>query len=282
MFGYVVVNKQDLKIREFDLYQSYYCGFCRELKHRFGARGQLTLSYDLTFLILLLTSLYESETVEGSCKCVAHPVHRHPTRSNEMTGYAADMNLLLSYYKCEDDWQDERKLGRRAFGGLLKRQAEEVARRWPVKAERISGQLAEIRRREVDFDGNIDGVAGCFGELTAEVFAMCQDAWERDLRQMGFFLGKFIYLMDAWEDLEKDRKSGSFNPFLQKSEEEGFEEYCEQVLTMMMAECCKAFERLPLLLNVEILRNILYSGVWCRHEQLKEKKRQEEENQKHV
>lgn len=109
MFGYIIVNKQELKFREFDVYQSYYCGLCQSLKERFGRRGQLTLSYDMTFVALLLSALYDEPVESSTCKCVAHPFEAHATSRSVFTDYAADMNLLLSYYKCLDDWTDERK-----------------------------------------------------------------------------------------------------------------------------------------------------------------------------
>ena len=94
---------------------------------------------------------------------------------------------------------------------------------------------------------------------------------------MGFFLGKFIYLMDAYEDLEKDRKKENYNPFFQWATQPDFEEKAGKILTMMMAECSKSFERLPIVDNTEILRNILYSGVWCRYEMVRGKRQQEAE-----
>ena len=106
MFGYITICKPELKIKDFEKYRGYYCGLCQDLKKRYGRSGQLTLSYDMTFLILLLSSLYEPDTQLSSCKCVAHPFEAHPTRQNIFTEYAADMNLLLSYYKCVDDWED--------------------------------------------------------------------------------------------------------------------------------------------------------------------------------
>ena len=113
----------------------------------------------------------------------------------------------------------------------------------------------------------------------AEIFAWRQDEWETELRKIGFFLGKFIYLMDAYEDMEQDAKNGSYNVFLLKKKEEesseAFEEDARQILQLMMAECSKAFEKLPILENVEILRNILYSGVWCRYEMARRKKEKE-------
>ena len=281
MFGYIIVNKQEMKFKEFDLYQSYYCGFCQKLKEQYGKRGQLTLSYDMTFVILLLTSLYETDTKESACKCIAHPFEKHPTRSNEFTKYAADMNLLLSYYKCMDDWQDEHKVNKRIMAGTLYGQCRKIAEEYPHKAEVMQEMLAKIHECEKRNATDIDEIAGYFGEIMSEIFAWREDEWAKELRRMGFFLGKFIYLMDAYEDLEKDRKKGNYNPFFQWEKEPDFDEKVGNILTMMMAECSKSFEWLPIVDNTEILRNILYSGVWCRYEMIKNK-RQQQENKKEM
>lgn len=269
MFGYIVVNKPEMKFREFDMYQSYYCGLCKSLKERYGKRGQMTLSYDMTFLALLLTSLYESETVSGYRRCVAHPVEKHLYRQNEFTDYAADMNLLLSYEKCLDDWNDERKTKKRLMAALLKSKNQKVYEKHPEKFDKICKYMQTIHEYEKAESQNIDGASGAFGEIMAEIFAYRQDEWEETLRRMGFFFGKFIYLMDAYEDIEADLKQGTYNPLKRVYGSPEFEEQAEQVLLMMMAECSKAFERLPIVENTEILRNILYSGVWCRYEQIK-------------
>lgn len=269
MFGYIIVNKPEMKFKEFDLYQSYYCGLCRTLKDRFGRRGQITLSYDMTFMILLLTSLYEPET-EVSCRnCIVHPFKKHPARVNQFTEYGADMNLLLSYYKCLDDWEDERKVTKRALSLFLKKKCQSIQESYPEKGALFQENLKQLRRCERENSRNLDEVSGYFGEIMGEVFVWRKDEWERELRRLGFFLGKFIYLMDAYEDAEKDKKSGNYNLFLEDFETEGFDGKAEMILRMMMAECSKAFERLPIVENTEILRNILYSGVWCRYEYVK-------------
>ena len=110
MFGYVIINKGDMKFKEFDIYHSYYCGLCQMLKKQYGFTGQLTLTYDMTFAVMLLSSLYEPEVSEDVVNCVAHPFEKHQTRQTIYTEYGADMNVLLSYYKCMDDWADEKKL----------------------------------------------------------------------------------------------------------------------------------------------------------------------------
>lgn len=277
MFGYIVVNQPEMRFREFDVYRSYYCGLCKSLKERCGTRGQMTLSYDMTFLALLLSSLYEPETITGYRRCIAHPVQKHFYRQNEFSDYAADMNLLLSYEKCMDDWKDEHKTSKRMMAALLQGRNKKVYEKHSKKVDRICASMDQIHALEKENACNIDEISGAFGEVMAEIFAYRADEWEETLRTMGFFFGKFIYLMDAYEDIEEDLKVGTYNPFRELYQEPDFEERAEQILLMMMAECSKAFERLPIIENTEILRNILYSGVWCRFEQVKQKRKEQKE-----
>ena len=273
MFGYVVVNEQDLKIREFNLYRSYYCGICMDLKEHYGQRGRMTLSYDTTFLALLLTSLYEPKENERSIRCVVHPFEKHKTRQNEFTRYAADMGIILSYYSCLDDWNDEKDAGKKLMAAALKKRAEEASEKHPEKAALISQKLRELRELEnsskgLDSDLSpavlLDRAGGIFGDLMAEVMDCRHDTWSAALRRTGFYLGKFIYILDAYDDLKKDEKHGSFNPLLPMKDRPDLARYVRGLLTMTISECTAAFETLPIVENIDILRNILYSGIWCK------------------
>lgn len=266
MFGYIAINKAEMKFKDYDMYHSYYCGLCKRLKECYGIRGQVTLSFDMTFLIVLLTGLYEPETKLEVVNCVAHPLEKHAARTNEFTDYAAAVNLILSYYKCKDDWEDERRKKSYLGASLLKSRMKNIQQTYPDKVAAVSKNLQRLSILERENEQNLDLMAGLFGNIMAEIFAFRQDEWEPSLRRIGFFLGKFIYLMDAYEDVEKDIQSGNYNPFKESFQNsEHFAEDCRQLLTLMMAECSREFEKLPILLHAEILRNVLYSGVWCRY-----------------
>jgi len=279
MFGYVIINKGDMKFKEFDIYHAYYCGLCRKLKERYGLPGQMTLSYDMTFVILLLTGLYEPEETKGSCRCAAHPFEKHMTRINEFTEYAADMNLLLSYYKCKDDWQDEKKYRQKAYAGLLEKGYRRLEKKYRKKTRKIESLMAQLGKEEKAGCRDIDKMSRLFGEVMAEIVVCREDVWKENLYRLGLYLGKFIYLCDAYEDIEKDQKDGNYNPLAWIYENPDFEEQCKSILTMMMSECSREFEKLPILENIEILRNIIYSGVWYRYERVRAKRKSEEKEQ---
>ncbi len=280
MFGYIIVNKPEMKFKEFDIYHGYYCGLCRKLKEHYGKAGQMTLSYDMTFVVMMLSSLYEPDTKDGETKCAAHPLQKHAAKINEITDYAAHMNVLFTYYKCKDDWKDERKYKKMFFGKVLSRKCAFSKSFYREKWRNVEQLLNELSIEEEKGTMDIDRMSGLFGKVMAEIMLYRKDEWEELLSRFGFYLGKFVYLMDAYEDIEEDLKNDNYNPFKELYQREDFEQICNDILTMMMAECSRAFEQLPLIENVEILRNILYSGVWYRYEQVRAK-REKEKGEKH-
>lgn len=266
MFGYVVVNKPELKIREFDEYRGFYCGLCHSLKERYGRSGQITLNYDLNFLAILLTALYEPETKKDFARCIIHPLSKHLEYHNEYIDYCADMTILLSYYKCLDDWNDERKWISRAEMQLLNKKVADLRDKYPKQAQCVQEELDKISQFEKNNEKDIDTVANATGRMMGTIFCYKDDEWKKTLYEIGFYLGKYIYLIDAWEDVRKDIKTGNFNLFKEKAQEKTFHDDVYDLLEMMMADCTAAFETLPIFDYRDILRNILYSGVWTKRE----------------
>ena len=261
MFGYISVNRPELKIREFESYHAYYCGLCRALKRRHGRSGQLTLSYDMTFLALLLSGLYEPEEVQRRFRCAVHPGVRQTSLCTRYTDYAADMNLLLSYFDLLDDWKDEKNVKSRALSKALAGHVARIREQYPRQFSAVRTYVDKLGACEAAGEPDLDLAAGLTGGMFGEIFVPEEDLWSPTMRRLGFFLGKFIYLMDAWEDIDEDRKMRHYNPWLLQEPEPDAAQ-AESVLNMMMSECALCFEALPVIRNAEILRNILYSGVW--------------------
>ena len=275
MFGYVTVNKQELKVRELEEYQSYYCGLCQSLKKICGVKGQLSLNYDLTFLIILLSGLYEPEEIKEARHCVVHPLKKHVMLENELFSYVADMTLLLTWYKCRDDFRDERNVGRACYAKSIETVVKRLEQQYVRQTEKVSWCMRELAMLEEEKSHDIDELSGCFGHVLEEIFVMKEDEWQNELRKLGFYMGKFIYILDAYDDLEQDRKKKCFNVFLEKEIEPEFDDYVKCLLTMAATEFAKGFERLPILKNASILRNIIYSGIWSRFEQVRAKRNKE-------
>ncbi len=269
MFGYVMTNRPELKIREYDRYRAYYCGLCTALKKEYGFLGRLTLNYDMTFLVMLLSGLYEPECHHTCKRCVAHPLVKHEEITSEISSYAADLNIIMAYCNMLDDWKDEKKLSRLLLAFALRGKMKKACRRRPEKAEKIKEFLDRLSELEKTDETNFEEPSGLFGQIMGEVFAYRDDFWKDRLYSCGFYLGKFIYLLDAYEDIEEDILQGRYNPLKSIYRNEDFEAKWEQVLTENIAECTGYFEQLPITEDAEIMRNILYSGVWIRYEKAK-------------
>lgn len=278
MFGYVTINGKDLTQEQRERYQSCYCGLCRTLGKQHGFGGRLTLSYDLTFLKILLGGLYETEGESGVQRCLPHPVKSHAYSVNEFDAYAADLSIALAYHNALDDWNDDKNVASLALAKIEQSTYLRISAKYPRQCAAICHCLNELARFERENSTDLDGVSNCFGELMAELFDYKKDEWSKSLRELGFYLGKFVYLMDAYEDLPRDIKHGSYNPFKSIADDADYEERVKDYLTAAIAACANAFERLPVLQDADILRNILYSGVWTRYAILQKQKEQKRED----
>jgi hypothetical protein len=264
MFGYININKEELKIKDYNKYRSFYCGVCKSLGRNYGIWGQATLSYDMTFVAIVLSSLYEDDTKPKKARCALHFALPHKELVNPYTDYAAAMNVLLTYYKLKDDWEDDRSVKSNAFACLLKRAFKKAAKKYPRQAKVIQQCIKEQTELEAKNVCDLDDISAPTGKMLQEIFDMKEDEWKKFLRKLGLCLGKYIYILDAYVDLPKDIKKNSFNPLIAVKDEPDFEDSCENMLVMLAAEAARAFEALPILENEDIIRNILYAGIWSK------------------
>lgn len=278
MFGYVTINQETLPEDRVKRYRAYYCGLCRTLKARHGNIGRMTLSYDLTFLYILLSSLHEPEETDGEATCPTHPVKPQPFVENEAAAYAADMNIALAYHKGLDNWQDERKASGLAQSRLLAKAYQRVAAQHPDTCRVIEECLRDIHQIEQSQAPNVDALANLTGRMLGEIYRAYRpdDPFAGVLWDVGSAMGRFIYMMDAYEDLPGDQRKQQYNPLVDYATHEDYEALCQEGLSMLIAECAEAFEILPLMKDVDILRNILYSGVWTHYAAIQKKKEAKE------
>ncbi len=256
MFGYVNVCRDELKVKELALFNAYYCGLCKRQGKLCGAASRLILSYDFTVLALLLDSLEEEKPTVSKGRCMLHPLKKRPvvTESRRMD-YCAQMSVALSYYKALDDFHDER-IGIKNAALMLKPAVKKIKNQYPDKLSNIEKYLAEISEAENVGEKNIDIPAGAFGRLMAELF--CTDkADNRALYEFGFNIGRWIYVMDAIDDFEKDKKKGRYNPF---SSAEEIKEQSEAVW-YNLSQAAAAYELLEVKRNKSLLDNIVYIGL---------------------
>ncbi len=260
MFGFVVANLDKLSREQREYYRACYCGLCKALGAQHGAVCRATLTYDMTFLILLLSSLDDEETRLDTFRCAVHPLKTHPCFTSRFTAYAADMNVILAYRQKMDDWQDDRKFAALSQARLIGRNAQRISRNYPRQSTAIDSALRDLSRMEKDGVTVPDMPANVFGQLLGEIFVYEDNSpKEQELRAFGYALGRFIYLMDAALDFRQDIIHERYNPLIAvpSGEHEG-------ILQMLMAQVTACYELLQIRQNSEILENVLYSGVWTR------------------
>ena len=267
MFGYIIPDQQAMTPEARDRYRTAYCGLCRRAAALHGMAGRMTLSYDLTFLNLLLSSLYEGETpaVAETGRCPVHPIRPIHWRYSGPTDYCADIGLALHYYSAQDKWEDDRSLLGLGYMKLLDQRRRDAEARWPRACQAITQGLDQLAQYEAAGCEDLDLVSGSFGGLMAALFDYKQDRWSGELRTIGYSIGKYIYLLDAWDDLERDKRKDSYNPLRRISAEPDYEEQMREIFELLLAQAAAAFRRLPCVEDADLLENILYSGIWLKY-----------------
>lgn len=271
MFGYIKINKMDLTFREYEHYRGYYCGLCKCLKDNHGEISRLSLNYDITFLVLILTAIYRPKSTIIEEGCITNPFKKKKKIINEITEYAASMNVLLTYYKLEDNVKDDNRLKDKIAYNVYKGRLKSAYEKYPKKAEFIKEQLEILYNLEQEKNTNIDLVSNTFGKLMSEIFAYKEDECESELRNIGFNIGKYIYLLDAYEDLDNDYKNGRYNPFIDYIDrKEELKERVDKLISISLGMVSRKIDKLNLKVNTSIIENIIYSGVYLRYQNILE------------
>ena len=272
MFGYVRINKMDLTFREYENYKGYYCGLCKYLKENHGEISRIGLNYDITFLIVILSAIYKPKTNIFEEVCLVSPFKRKKKLINDITEYAASMNILLTYYKLEDNLLDDTGVKDILAYNLYKSKLKMAHKKYPHKSQIIKEQMKILNELEKNKEYNIDKVSNTFGELMGEIFAYKKDKYEDDLRRIGFNIGKYIYILDAYEDLNEDYKKGRYNPFMEYiNKREELKIRVDRLISISLGLLASSIDRLNLQVNRGIIENIVYSGVYLRYKNILEK-----------
>lgn len=272
MFGYVMPYKPELKIREYEIFRGYYCGLCYEIGKK-SQLSRLTLTYDMVFMGLILSSVYMNKDILKKKVCPFKLKKVPMINFSVYMEYAADMNILLANRKLIDNYQDDRSyasLIASKFVNTNKFSALALA-----KTDKIDYNLKEIYKLEKLKSTNIDELSHYFGQLTAELFKIENDRTGRILSEIGYNLGKWIYTLDALDDLVRDFENNKYNPLINSKILQYMSpvEYRTSIiggvefsLYKYLENISKAFELLQLNKNREIIENVVYFGMRNRTE----------------
>ena len=275
MFGYVKVYQPELKMGEFEQYRGIYCSLCKTLGKRYGVIAQMTLSYDMTFLALLHLALADECVGFRKGRCPYNPLKKRTCcHNNAALEVCADAAVLFVYHKTVDTIRDERfvkRLAARLILPVMRRNRLAAAKRLPELARVIEQAMNRQCELEKGNTASVDQAA----EPTAQILAaLCSEIsndekQKRVLSRLGYCLGRWVYLVDAADDLEDDLKNKAYNPIALSQDMQSFDneqikvarESAQLTLNSSLAECKAAYELLNIRRFDGILRNILEYGI---------------------
>lgn len=255
MFGLVVADITALTETDKKIYNSFYCGLCHSLGENFNNFSRITLNYDLTFLYLFLTSYFNEKVEENSIFCSVHPLKKKNVYMNKYAQYCSCMNILLTFYKLQDDVDDEGSMLAKAGTRVFKNMKNKATEQYPLKNQAIYDCLKRLNQVEKNDEHNADIPASIFSELMGHLFDINGD--DPLLFSFGEALGKVIYIMDAALDFKKDIKKCRYNPLIE-TQSKNF----QQILTILLGDCTKIYDTMNITDNKQIIDNILFSGIW--------------------
>ena len=275
MLGYIKAYKPELKVKDYEIYKGIYCTLCKKLGKRYSPLAQLLLSYDFTFLLLLKISLSSECPAFKNSRCQYNPLVRCKTCTGEDSNLniCADTVIIMAYYKIIDNIYD---------GGFLKK--IEMIFVFPVialmhkKAKRLSPEVEETIALSMKEQKIVEAEVNCGIDMAAEptakalstILALDEKNEQKRivLKRLGYLVGRWVYIMDAVDDLEDDIKGNCFNPLKQhftglsvNQHKDNFNKFAQEVLDTTAGEAALAFELLETNRFRDILENILYDGL---------------------
>lgn len=275
MFGYIKTCTPELLVKENEFYRALYCGLCRTMG-RMKKAFSFSLSYDFVFLALVRmgTSDRSCDPVEfGKKRCLAHPLARRPyVKENPSLRYTASAASLLLYYDLLDDIDDERGF-RRLFAKLCVPSSKRLFNRSKKTCDIsdiepiVKDELEGIANAEKALSESPYPPADHFGALLGAIFShgVTTDALRRCLYELGFHVGRWIYMVDALDDIPSDLKSGGYNPFVVSGEyaTDGFESRISDALKLELSEAVRALDLIDFNDRgiLSIVHNILCLGM---------------------
>lgn len=270
MFGFIRPVKSELRVREADRFQQVYCGLCHAIRARYGRFYTLFLSYDMTFFVLVAGAEREGTPPPCRKRCDAHPLLKRPCAApDDALALAADVSVLLSYHKFRDSLADEKGAKRLLawlLCGLGKRGYQRARARLPDADREIVAALDDLQAIEREKCPSMDRAADASARMTAAVVPRTGDTRERVLRQMFYHIGRWVYLLDAAQDVAEDLEQGNYNPVvlrydLRTPDLTEIKDALERTLERSLADVCMAFDLLDAQRDAELIRNIIFLGM---------------------
>lgn len=262
MYGYIRPLESELKVREQAAYRAYYCGLCKTLSRRYGQVERLALNYECAFLAAFLTALTGGASFETeSCLPRFYRGKRPVALASDALDYAADVNVLLSWHKLDDDVRDNGSVKARAARAALKRAYRRAADRHGALETALEESMTRLAHAEQARSSSTDEPSEAFGRFLSAVILhapMLIPSERAACEWMFFNVGKWVYLIDAWDDRERDGKTGGYNPFLESGMDADRARF---LMNVTLTEAEKAYDLISLAAPDGLIDNVLRLGL---------------------
>ena len=264
MFGYIKPLKDEMRIKEYELYRAFYCSMCKKLGGSYGLFARFTLNYEFVFLSILYASLNDKDCPTKLGRCPFNPAKKcNYCENTEEFDFSASAGVMLLYYKLLDNLRDEKgfkKLGFLLLKPMFQNNYKKAKEKYPELDEIFFCYDNEQQQLEKDTVMNIDAAAEPTAKMLSKLFKECSpdETQKRILERLGYCMGRYIYILDAAADLEKDKKTSSYNPL---KNTENPKDLAERQLYFSINEASNAFELLKIYKFKNILGNIITLGL---------------------
>lgn len=267
MFGYVIPDKNNMYIKDFNVFQSFYCGLCKTLGKTGSELSRLCTNYDMTFYSVLLHSLKNEEVKFKRCRCLYNGKKKVVVDVDELSKQLADLSVMYVYYNAEDDIQDGDK-SKWFVKNALAHRKKQAAKRLPNVDKLMKEQFSKLYALEKENCDSIDRVADCFASLMRDVTKEFIDT-DYTIDTFTYNLGRIVYLMDAVDDLEKDTKEKKYNPIILNygeclDKKEYLTKNAEDLKYILYSTYNKmvgAYNEMKIVLAEGVLSNTVYLGI---------------------
>lgn len=274
MFGYVIPDKNNMYIKDFNVFQAYYCGLCKALSRSGSQLSRLCTNYDTTFYNALLHSLTDTEVKIERKLCLINGKKKPVIVTDDLTRKVADLSVLLVYYNALDDVHDGKK-SRAAVVGVLAARKRAAARRLKEADALMKESFRKLDILEKRNSAQLDLVADCFASLMRDVTRTLIPT-DDHIDAFMYNLGRLVYFFDAADDVEKDAKKGRYNPliaaygkcdtkaeFLEKNAQE-----LDFLLRSTYNKLVGAYNHMHIVVSEGMLSNTVYLGLNMQMERL--------------
>ncbi len=298
MLGYVTAYRPEMKVKEAELYKAYYCGICKSIGKRYGQIPRMVLSYDAAFLAIILSSITDKNETLTREVCIANPFKKKAVAYDMAIDYSADVMLILAYLKLKDDAHDESKLSAKILSQLNSAKYKRITAKKKNLATKIEKNLKRLNDLEEQKSSHLDEVADVFAKIMQEILEegveqvyntknldaatpISEGVIEKQkkiLSLVGYNLGKWIYLIDAYDDIADNIKTGAYNPLIYRfkyNPDEDVDEFAKRIkndversLILCLSSIANSLNLLDIKRNRGIIENIIYVGLLKKTEEV--------------